>query len=73
MKIKNVEVITVMSIILFGCVGSGLHTSSLSIDELQMVDNYTLCIAFAPTGLYSPNAKVINEVNRREIDCSNIY
>jgi hypothetical protein len=73
MKIKNVGVVTVLSIILSGCVGSGLHTSSLSIDELRMVDNYTLCVAFAPTGLYSPNAKVINEVVRREIDCSTIY
>lgn len=75
MNILNLFKITFASIIFFiyGCVGSGVHTSSLSPYELQSVDNYTLCKAATPRELYEPNGKVINEVMRRGIDCRSIY
>lgn len=75
MTILNLKKSIIISVILFlfGCAGSPVHTSSLSIYELQSVDNYTLCKAATPRELYEPNGKVINEVMRRGIDCRSVY
>ena len=50
--------------------GSPLHTSSLSASKLTQVDAYTLCKAATPRELYSPNARVMNEVARRGLNCA---
>lgn len=71
--IINLVAATTVSIMQSGCVGSPVHTSSLSINELQIVDNYTLCAARTPSELYYPSENVINEVIRRGIDCFNTY
>ena len=59
--------------ILAGCAGSGMHTKTLSSNQLMSLDNYTLCKAYTPKELYSPNAKIINEVQRRGLNCSSVY
>ena len=58
---------------LLGCAGSPLHTGSLSPETLRAVDNYTLCKAYTPRPLYSPNMKVVSEVLRRQLNCRAIY
>lgn len=58
---------------LYACAGSPVHTSSLSIRQIQSVDNYTLCKAATPRELYSPNYKVLMEVQRRGLNCATIY
>lgn len=62
-----------VAIFLVGCAGSPVHTSGLSVGALRQVDNYTLCKAYAPREAYYPSRRVINEVARRGINCTNIY
>ncbi len=59
--------------VLSGCAGSPMHTSSLPQNQLQQLDNYTLCKAYTPRELYTPSASIINEVARRGINCGAIY
>lgn len=59
--------------LIVGCAGSPMHISSLSDDELQKVDDYTLCVAVTPRELYSPSYSVMREVGRRGINCRSIY
>ena len=65
--------LSLMIFLLVGCVGSPVHTSSMSSVELRNVDNYTLCKAYTPRELYSPSATVIYEVQRRGLNCGSIY
>ncbi len=60
-------------LLLAGCAGSPLHTSSLSPAQLTGVDDYTLCKAATPRELYSPGPAVIGEVRRRKLSCGGIY
>ena len=62
-----------LALLLAGCAGSPVHTSSMNSYELQSVDNYTLCKAYTPREAYSPSLAVINEVRRRGLNCSAIY
>ena len=66
-------VTTLVGVLLVGCAGSPVHTSGLSVGALRQVDNYTLCKAYAPREAYYPSRRVINEVARRGINCTNIY
>lgn len=63
----------VPSLLLFGCAGSPVHTSSLSLQQLQRVDNYTLCKGATPREAYYPSQMIFHEVRRRGLDCSLIY
>ena len=54
-------------------VGSPIHTKSLNSAQIKSTSNYDLCKAATPRELYSPNQTVLNEVNRRGLDCSSIY
>lgn len=67
--------ILIYVLMLVGCAspGSPAHTSSLTDQELQGIDNYTLCVAASPRELYSPSYSVMREVGRRGINCRNIY
>jgi hypothetical protein len=60
-------------VIISGCAGSPLHTSSMSSNELRNVDDYTLCKAATPRELYDPSGSVIMEVRRRGLDCRSMY
>ena len=73
--IKNIKIINVflMSILIVGCAGSPVHTSSMSRNELANVDDYTLCKAATPRELYDPSANVMMEVRRRGVNCRSLY
>ena len=62
-----------IALVLAGCAGSPVHTSSMSSVELRSVDAYTLCKAYTPRELYSPSYNVIAEVQRRGLDCRSVY
>ena len=70
---KRLALLVSLSVFLHACAGSPVHTSSLSTSELASVDNHTLCKAATPRELYSPNYKVLMEVQRRGLNCSAIY
>jgi hypothetical protein len=59
--------------VLSGCAGSPLHTSSLSPHQLTQLDNYTLCKGATPREAYYPAQSVLNEVQRRGLNCSSVY
>ena len=72
--VKKFFCFVILLVSLNACVpGSPLHTSSLSASKLSQVDAYTLCKAATPRELYSPNARVMNEVARRGLNCASIY
>ena len=50
---------------LAACAGSPVHTSSLTAEELKIVDDRTLCIAWHPRQSYYPSEAVMKEVDRR--------
>lgn len=58
---------------LYGCAGSPVHTSSMGLNEISRVDDYTLCKAYTPREHYNPSAIVIYEVRRRGLNCATIY
>ena len=60
-------------LLLAGCSGSPVHTSSLSPSKLTTIDDYTLCKAYTPREAYYPSYSVIAEVERRGINCPSIY
>ena len=60
-------------LLLTGCAGSPVHTSSMSRNELMGIDDYTLCKAATPRELYDPSANVMMEVRRRGLDCRSVY
>lgn len=66
-------VVLVIALSLTACAGSPVHTSSLPPEELTKLDNHTLCMGATPRERYSPHPNVINEVKRRNLDCSRIY
>jgi hypothetical protein len=59
--------------LLSSCAGSPVHTSSMSSDELEGVDEYTLCKAATPRPRYAPSARVMLEVKRRGVNCQGVY
>ena len=73
MMTKNSVSALLATLLLTACAGSPMHTKSLSSTALMSVDDYTLCKAATPRELYSPNARIINEVSRRGLNCSAIY
>ena len=56
-----------------GCAGTPLHTKSLSPEELTRVDLKTLCSAATNREFYRPNEAILNEVRRRNVNCSSVY
>ena len=69
----NKLVILLGLIAICSCEGSPVATSKLSPQELRIVDDYTLCMAATPRELFTPAKTVLDEVERRELDCSSIY
>lgn len=72
-KFKKLIYVFLTTLLLVGCAGSPLHTSSMSRSELMNVDEYTLCKAATPRELYDPSASVMMEVRRRGLNCRSIY
>lgn len=64
--------ISVISLLLVGCAGSPIHTSSMNQYEIMHVDDVALCRASIPRSAYTPSSVVILEVRRRQIDCKQL-
>lgn len=65
--------ISSLAFFLAGCAGSPVQTSSLSPQQLLYVDSFTLCKAYTPREYYQPSAAVVYEVQRRGLNCAEIY
>ena len=73
MLFKKTTLSSLFCVILLGCAGSPVHTSKLSPEELKSVRDYTICHGAASTMHHKPHINVLNEVKRRNLDCSLIY
>jgi hypothetical protein len=69
----RVTSVVIFSLFLSACAGSPVHTSSMSPSELTSIDDYTLCKAATPRELYDPSINVVREVQRRNLNCRQIY
>jgi len=72
-KLSKILLVASVMLILSGCAGSPMHTSSMSRGELMGIDDYTLCKAATPRELYEPSGNVMMEVRRRSLDCRTMY